>query len=182
MIYQENMLRKYGKSTVVLSNGFRQLEKDIWGIAAKVLTIQQQDELRQLILLWRKNNPDMVVYNYLRFADFAAQRRNSTLVKKVQSGGVFKTVKEATQQAEEFRMIAERGIYLGTRLPLLMGDFSEVWMAQMILNPEAQKVLTDVHTFSAVSERMATVAEKMPDQVMKNINTWSDITLNKAMA
>ena len=31
-----------------------------------------------------------MVYNYLRFSDFAAQRRNSTLVKKVQAGGLFK--------------------------------------------------------------------------------------------
>jgi len=96
MIYEDNMRRKYGKSTVVITKGFRQLEKDIWRIAAKVLTIGQQDELRQLILYWRKNNPDKMVYNYLRFSDFAAQRRNSTLVKKVQAGGLFKTVMEVT--------------------------------------------------------------------------------------
>ncbi len=197
MIYEDKITRKYGKSIVKIVKGFRQLEKDIWQIAAKVLTTQHQDELRQLILLWRKNNPDMVVFNYLRFADFAAQRRTSTLVKKVQAGGIFKTVKEVNQQAEEMRMLAERGIYLGTRLPLLMGDFSEVWMAQMILNPEAQKVLADVHTFSRVSERMAKVAEQMPDKaikdvakmqqqminlVMTNMNEWTNVTLDKVMA
>jgi len=73
-----------------LGDGFRQLEKDIWSITAKVLTSEQRGELRQLILLWRKQNPDKVVYNYLRFSDFAAQRRNSTLVKRVQTGGLFK--------------------------------------------------------------------------------------------
>ncbi len=197
MIYEDNIYRKYGKSIAKIVKGFRQLEKDIWQIAAKVLTTQQQTEMRQLIELWRKNNPDMVVFNYLRFSDFAAQRRTSTLVKKVQAGGIFKTVKEVNQQAEEMRMLAERGIYLGTRLPLLMGDFSEVWMAQMILNPEAQKVLADVHTFSRVSERMAKVAEQMPDkaikdvakmqqqminQVMTNMNEWTNVTLDKVMA
>jgi hypothetical protein len=196
IIYEENMRRKYGESTEVLGNGFGQLEKDIWRIAAKVLTKEQQGELRQLILLWRKNNPDKVVYNYLRFSDFAAQRRNSTLVKKVQAGGLFKNVKEVTQQVEETRMLAERGIFLGTRLPLLTGYFSEVWMSQMIVNPEAQKILADVHTFSTVSERLATVAEQLPDQVMKDvsklqqqtvnqvmtdINKWSDVTLDKVM-
>ncbi len=92
IVYEDNMRRKYGKSTEVLAAGFRQMEKDIWSITAKVLTSEQRGELRQLILLWRKNNPDKVVYNYLRFSDFAAQRRNSTLVKKVQAGGLFKTV------------------------------------------------------------------------------------------
>ena len=197
IVYEDNMRRMYGKSTEVLAAGFRQMEKDIWSISAKVLTSEQRGELRQLILYWRKNNPDKVVYNYLRFSDFAAQRRNSTLVKKVQAGGLFKTVKEVTQQVEETRMLAERGIFLGTRLPLLTGNFAEVWMSQIITNPEAQKILADIHTFSSVSERLATVAEQMPDkvledvaklqkqtlnQVMTDINKWSDVTLDKVMA
>ena len=197
IIYEDNMRRRYGKSTEVLVAGFRQVEKDIWRIAAKVLTTEQQEELRQLILLWHKNNPDMVVYNYLRFSDFAAQRRNSTLVKKVQAGGLFKTVKEVTQQVEETRMLAERGIFLATRLPLLTGNFAEVWMSQLMVSPETTKILADIHTFSTVSERLAKVAEQMPDKVMKDvskiqkqtvtqvmtdINKWSDVTLDKVMA
>jgi hypothetical protein len=197
LVYEDNMRRKYGKSTEVLAAGFRQMEKDIWSIAAKVLTSEQRGELRQLILLWRKNNPDKVVYNYLRFSDFAAQRRNSTLVKRVQSGGLFKTVQEVTQQVEETRMLAERGIFLGTRLPLLTGNFAEVWMSQLLVSPETNKILADVHTVSTVSERMATVAEQLPDklvkdisklrwqtvnQVMKGIDEWSEKTLNDVMA
>jgi hypothetical protein len=181
MIYEDNMRRKYGKSTVVIVKGFRQLEKDIWSIAAKVLTSEQRGELRQMILLWRKNNPDMVVYNYLRFSDFAAQRRNSTLVKKVQAGGLFKTVQEVTQQVEETRMLAERGIFLATRLPLQMGNFAEVWMSQLLISPETNKILADIHTVSTVSERMATVAEQLPDQLMKDISKLRWQTVNQVM-
>ena len=197
IIYEDNIRRKYGKSIEVLVAGFRQMEKDIWSIAAKVLSSEQRGELRQLILLWRKNNPDKVVYNYLRFSDFAAQRRNSSLVKKVQAGGLFKTVQEVTQQVEETRMLAERGIFLGTRLPLLTGNFAEVWMSQLLVSPETSKILADIHTVSTVSERMANVAEKLPDklmkdmsklrwqtvnQVMKGIDEWSEKTLNDVMA
>ena len=181
IIYQDNIRRKYGKSTEVLGDGFRQLEKDIWRIAGKVLTKEQQAELRQLILLWRKNNPDKVVYNYLRFSDFAAQRRNSTLVKKVQAGGLFKTVQEVTQQVEETRMLAERGIFLATRLPLLTGNFAEVWMSQLMVSPETSKILADIHTFSRVSERLANVAEQMPDQVMKDVSKLQKQTVNQVM-
>lgn len=181
MIYEDNMRRKYGKSTVVITKGFRQLEKDIWRIAAKVLTKGEQEELRQLILYWRKNNPHKVVYNYLRFSDFAAQRRNSTLVKKVQGGGLFKTVKEVTQQVEETRMLAERGIFLGTRLPLLAGNFTEVWMSQLLVSPETSKILADIHTFSTVSERLASVAEQMPDKVMKDVSKIQKQTVNQVM-
>ena len=197
IIYEENMPRKYGASVQVVANGFRQLEKDIWSIAAKVLSDQQRGEMRQLILLWRKNNPDKVVYNYLRFSNFAAQRRNSTLVKKVQAGGLFKTVKEVTQEVEETRILAEGAIFLGTRLPLLTGNFAEVWMSQLLVSPETRKILADIHTFSRVSQRLATVAEQLPDklikdvsklqkqtvnQVMKGVDTWSEKTLNDVMA
>jgi hypothetical protein len=182
IIYEDNMRRKYGKSTTVLVAGFRQLEKDVWRVAAKVLTKEQQGELRQLILYWRKNNPDKVVYNYLRFSDFAAQRRNSTLVKKVQAGGLFKTVKQVTQEVEEIRMLAERGIFLGTRLPLLTGNFAEVWMSQLLVSPETSKILADVHTFSTVSERLAKVAEQLPNQIMKDVSKLQKQTVNQIMA
>ena len=207
IIYEENMRKKYGNTTIVMGDGFRQLEKDIWQIAAKVLSTEQQVELRELILLWRKNNPDKVVYNYLRFSDFAAQRRDSTLVKKVHSGGLFKTVQEVTQQVEETRMLAERGIFLGTRLPLLTGNFAEVWMTQLLVSPEIEKILSNVDRFSAVSERLAAVAEQLPEQisqerdttvqqvmkevsrlryltinqVMKEVTKWSDVTIGKVM-
>jgi hypothetical protein len=181
IVYEDNMRRKYGKSTEVLAAGFRQMEKDIWSIAAKVLTSEQRGEMRQLILLWRKDNPDKVVYNYLRFSDFAAQRRNSTLVKKVQAGGLFKTVQEVTQQVEETRMLAERGIFLATRLPLLTGNFAEVWMSQLLVSPETNKILADIHTVSTVSERMATVAEQLPDQLMKDISKLRWQTVNQVM-
>jgi len=181
IVYEDNMRRKYGKSTEVLAAGFRQMEKDIWSIAAKVLTSEQRGEMRQLILLWRKDNPDKVVYNYLRFSDFAAQRRNSTLVKKVQAGGLFKTVQEVTQQVEETRMLAERGIFLATRLPLLTGNFAEVWMSQLLVSPETNKILADIHTVSTVSERMATVAEQLPDQLMKDISKLRVQTVNQVM-
>ena len=78
-------------------------------------------------------------------------------------------------------MLAERGIFLGTRLPLLIGAFAETWMSQMITNQEAQKILADVHTFSTVSERLAKVAEQLPDKVMKDVSKLQKQTVNQVM-
>jgi len=70
-------------------------------------------------------------------------------------------------------------------------------MSQLLVSPETNKILADVHTVSTVSERMATVAEQLPDQlmkdisklrwhtvnqVMKGIDEWSEKTLNDVMA
>ena len=197
MIYEDNIRKRYGKPVETMAKGFGELENDIWQIAAKILSIEQQHELRTIILEWRKRNPDKIIYNYFRFNDFAADRRKSTLVKKDQTGGLFKSVQQATQQVEETRMLAERSLYLATRLPLLTGAFSEVWMSQLLINPDANEILQDFHNFSEVSQRLATVAEELPDrlmkdlsklrlqtinQVMKEVNRWSDVTLDKVMA
>ncbi|MFC1882153.1 hypothetical protein ACFL2S_11735 [Thermodesulfobacteriota bacterium] len=197
MIFEDNIRRRYGKPIEVYAKGFGELEKDIWQIAAKILSIEQQHEVRGLIVEWRKQNPDKIIYNYFRFSDFAADRRKSTLVKKDQTGGLFKSVQQATQQVEETRMLAERGLYLATRLPLLTGAFSEVWMTSLLVNPDALKILQDLHSLTDVSQRMATVAEQLPgqlmkdiskqrrqavNQVMKGIDEWSEKTVNDVMA
>ena len=197
MIYEDNIRRRYGQPVDAMAKGFGELEKDIWQIAAKILSIEQQHEVRGLIVEWRRQNPDKIIYNYFRFSDFAADRRKSTLVKKDQTGGLFKSVQQATQQVEETRMLAERGMYLATRLPLLTGAFSEVWMTQLLVNPDAKKTLQDLHQFSDSSQRLAAVSEQMPDklmkdisklqaqavnQVMKEVHKWSDVTLDKVMA
>jgi len=197
MIYADNLRKRYGQPIEVMARGFGQVEKDIWQIAAKILSPEQQQELRAVIREWRKRNPDKVIYNYFRFSDFAADRRKSTLVAKGKTGGLFKSVQQATRQVEETRMLAERGLYLATRMPLLTGGFAEVWMTQLLVNPETQKILQDLHQFSDVSQRLATVAEQLPDQlmkditkqrqqavnqVMKGVDQWSEKTLNDVMA
>ena len=47
----------YGEQADLMVDALRKLEADIWGIAAKVLTTDQQKEMRELILEWRKKNP-----------------------------------------------------------------------------------------------------------------------------
>ena len=146
--YQSNLRRSYGKPIEVTASAYKQLEGDIWAMASKVLTREQQSELRSLILLWRKRNPNKLKFNLIRFNDFALDRNKSTLVEKKKAGGLFKSVDKATEQIEQMRMVTERGMYLGTRLPLLIGNFSQAWMNEMIVNPEVQKIIDNIQTFS----------------------------------
>jgi len=165
MIYQEYYLVEFGESAEVMVRGFKTLEADAWRIAAKVLSPEQQQELRDIIRGWRQDHPEQLAFSHLRFSDFAAARGQSTLVKAVESGGMFGSVKKVTKEVEQTRLLAERGIFLASRMPLLAGGFGDVWLSQWILNPELQKQVGDVHTFSKVSERLATVAEQLPDNI-----------------
>jgi len=165
MIYEEHYLVEFGETVEVMVQGFQLLEADVWRIAAKVLSPKEQQELRDMIRAWRQDYPEQLFFSYLRFSDFAAARRQSTLAKAVESGGLFASVKKVTKEVEETRLLAERGIFLASRMPLLAGGFGDVWLSQWILNPEIQKVVGDVHTFSKVSERLATVAEQLPAHI-----------------
>ena len=105
----------------------------------------------------------------MRFADFPSKRASSTLKAK-KSGGIFSTVRNITDQVEQTRIIAERAIYLSTRLPLLTGGFADVWMSRLSKNPAAEELRGDLHTFALVSERLADVAEQLPEQIASERN------------
>ncbi len=66
-------------------------------------------------------------------------------------------------------------------------------MKNLTRNPDVARMLTDIHQFSSVSDRLATVAEGLSDkiakerqkairQVMKEVDTLSQITLDRVMA
>jgi hypothetical protein len=121
MIYEEHWQVKFGEAVAPMVKGFRKLEADIWQILARLFTAEQQEELRNLIRAWRKNHPLLLTFAFQRFSDFAAERRQSTLVQAVESGGLFKSVRKATEEVEQMRLLAERAMYIGTRIPLLTG-------------------------------------------------------------
>ena len=206
-IYENDHLKKFGKLVNPIVEGFRKLERDIWRLAVRVLDTEQQQELRHLILHWRMENPDQNAFSYIRFSDFAEQRGRSTLIPESKTGGIFKSVQEATQQVEETRMLAERGMYLGTRLPLLTGHMAESWVSQLLSNPQILSILKDLNRVSLVSERMANMTHQLPqqisvertqsieqiaqemsklrqatiDQVLKEANLWSNAFLDDFM-
>jgi len=142
-----------------------------------VLTPDQQKELSALIFSWRRDNPQILFFPYIRFSDFATERRGSKLAKSEKGKGLFKSVETATEQVEEMRLLAERAMFLTTRLPLLTGSFADVWFSRLNRNPEFKEVLGNLNRFATVSERLATVAEQLPDKIAAE----RDTTIKQAM-
>jgi hypothetical protein len=142
-------------------------EKDIKQIAAKVLPADQLKNLRIIVRRWRKNNPVVLFFPLVRFSDFAAGRRESRLTRADDIDGIFKSVEVATEQAEEMRLLAERRMYLATRLPQLWGFYGELWMSRLLDNPDVAKILADISQLSDASTRLATTANNLPDQIAK---------------
>jgi hypothetical protein len=192
MVFEEHYAKKYGSKVAPLVKGFQTAERDIWQIADRVLTKKQQKELMAMIRDWRRKHSDVVIFSLVRFSDFEEGRGVSDASGTKSTGGLFQSVAKATEQVEEMRLLAERGMYLGTRMPLMTGAFADIWLSQWAINPDVKKILTDLHHLSGVSQSLAEVVEKLPDnvtaereatvkQVMQEVDRLSKVTLDRIM-
>ncbi|MGD8992927.1 MAG: hypothetical protein PVI00_15830 [Desulfobacterales bacterium] len=164
IIFQEEGLKRYGQKVQPIIRGFERAEKDIMQIAAGILTADQLKNVKNIVRRWRQNNPEVLFFPLVRFSDFSAGRRGSKLTRADDPDGIFESVEMATVQAEEMRLLAERGIYLATRLPQLWGLFGELWLSRLLDNPDVIKILADLSQLSDVSTQLAT---NLPDQITK---------------
>ena len=169
MVYEDYWRPRLGAPADPGIAAFENLEMDIWTVAAPILDEAQQQELRERIETFHADNPELSTYSHLRFADFPSKRASSTLKKK-KSGGIFGSVRGITDQVEQTRIMVERAMYLTTRLPLLSGGFADVWLSRLSKNPAVEDLRADLHTFAIVSDRLATVAEKLPEQAASERN------------
>lgn len=164
MTFEDHRLPEYGGDVEPAMLAMTKLEQQVWEIADPILTATQKTELLERIEAFHIANPELTSFSHLRFADFPSKRDSSSL-KSTSGGGIFKSVHRISDQVEQTRMLAERGMYLSTRLPLLGGGFADIWLSRLSANPAAADVLGDVHTFAEVSERLAVVAEQLPEQI-----------------
>jgi len=167
MFFEEEGQSRYGKLVVPVINGYRRAEADISNVASKVIAPNQMLNLMKIIKEWRKDNPEVKSFPLIRFSNFAADRRQSTLTRIKEHEGLFDSVESASETAEEMRLLGERSAYLATRMPQLFGLFGDLWLTRWMSNPDVHKVLADFSKLSEVTSRLAATAESLPDQITK---------------
>jgi len=186
LIYEEHWLPKLDPSVKSLVAAFRKAETDVSEIVAMVLNPDQQQELLDLIKEWRREHPEETQFSYLRVSDFAAERAKSRLSKIWKPSGLFKSVEAATQQVEMARLLAERAMFLVTRMPLLTGYFADVWTSQLLISPELKAVLDDLHRFVDTTENLpqnfAKERQAMIEQAMDRLAEERKNTINDFLA
>jgi hypothetical protein len=167
MIYATYWGPKLGPAFKPFIEGFKEREADIWSIAARVLSPAEQQELRDFIATWRRQHPKQVVFSTFRFTEFAGERFKGTAAEKRKARGLFKSVTEATRKVDEALLLAERGIFLGTRLMLLSQLFAKVLVTQTLMTPNVSQLLNDTNTLSVSIRQLAQQTERLPTQIRK---------------
>ena len=71
--------KAFVNSEMVMVDAWRTLEKDIWTVAARALSDEQEKDLRGLIEDWGSKNPNQVSVHLILFSNFGDTRYESSL-------------------------------------------------------------------------------------------------------
>ncbi len=149
-------------------DSYRELEEDIWGIAAGVYNPDQMTTLRGLIDDWRSRHPGEVSVDFVRLTELGDAKQVQTLVDAGRPGGMLAPIKEANRSIEEMRMLGERLTFIASRMQLMLSLQVEMASAKLAVQPEIQQLLEDSRTFAEVSDRaaeaFATLVADLPEE------------------
>ena len=181
----------FGPSADAMVAVLKKLEADIWSLCGKLLTPEQQGDLRDLIRQWRDENPDKKYVNFIRFSDFGAQLgRKPHLEKVTKPGGLLAPVSEAAQKVEDIRGTIERFMYLHSRLLMITGFQVEMVYQELVNKPEVKELLSHAAGLREISERYADLLANFParmaevgtdtvNKTMKHVSVQTDRTINQ---
>ncbi len=155
----------FGMPASIMVDAFKKMEADAWGLAAKVMTSQQLDELFDVIVDWHSHHPDQVAVDYIRFSDFGDLGKKPNLKQIQKPGGLLAPVREATAAVDEVRMTSERAMFLLTKMQLIIGFQAELVYKQLVMQPEMESLFEDISGFRTTADRFADLLEQLPNRV-----------------
>jgi hypothetical protein len=156
-----------------LMEASRALEKDIWALSAKVLTPEQQEDLRALIRTWHEAHPEERDIWSVRLGEFSGQQA-AALERVAESGGLLSQVQRTRETVDEVRILGERVLYYMQRAPFLLQGQVLLGFSRIAGQPEVARALGDWRRVSESMERIARQAELLPEQRLKAIDQLFD--------
>ena len=109
---------EFGEPARPLANALNVSTEEIWQVAKRVLTPQQQTALRDLIEAWRRENPSATHVEAVRLSEFSERAGESARNKEAR--GLLASVTSAAHTADEAVLLGERAMFLALRVPFLM--------------------------------------------------------------
>jgi hypothetical protein len=173
MVSEDNVGQRFGEAANPLLETIRRLETNAWTLVASVLKPEQQQELRELIQQWRQKNPNQRYIGAVRFREFAqafGQTQKPAAGKPTSVFGLLfldpmAGLDPTVRAVEQTRYLAERVLYYGQRLPILVTWQAEFLALQLADQPATKQVLTNADQLTASLQVFARTAEQLPQLV-----------------
>jgi hypothetical protein len=163
---------RFGEAALPLLEASRKLETNAWQLVKSVLKPEQDQELRNLIADWRQKNPHQRYVGAVRFREFAEA------IDSLPKTGATKTsvfsllfldpmagLDPTLRAVEEARYLAERALYYGQRMPILISWQTEYLALQLSDQPAARQMLTNADQLASSLQVFAKTAEQLPQLV-----------------
>ncbi len=193
MIWEEFWIPHFGEMARPALIFIRENEKEMWELAANIMTREQLDEIASVVLEWRRRNPKMVGINYVRFSDFGDLGLKPSMQQLTVPGGLFASVKQATMVAQDMKVAIDRAFYLMSRMQLVVSFQVKLAYLEILFQPETDGIINQADQLAGISERYAEIAEKLPaqlgqetsklvEQVFDNLAVNRDETITRVLA
>jgi hypothetical protein len=156
---------QFGDQADEVVNAYDQIDAQAWTTLARIYSPQQIALLRDGIQRWIDDHPN---YKSLPFVNLPALARYRDVTLLSTPGGlkVLAPVAEAARAAMELRLLGERSLYLAQRFPYLVNWQSELFLYKSMQTPEARDMLDSTHVFASSLDRMANLAEQLPNATL----------------
>jgi hypothetical protein len=173
MVAEDYGVKTFGNEIMPLVDAQRKLETNAWQLADRMLRPAQQQELRNLILEWRTNNPNQHYVGSIRFSEFISSQGQTRTSASSAPTSIFSLLYldplaglDPTAAAiEQTRELGERLMYYSQRMPGLLSWQAEVLAYQLANQPESQQVLGDANRLATSAEIFASTAQQLPKLV-----------------
>ena len=175
MVVEDAKAREqFGEAVEPLIRTHVALEKSAWTLAGTLLSSEQADELRNLIVEWRKQNPSERSVTGARFRDFAvdlgkadtaAGRAKPTSIFSMLYLDPFAGLSPTTVAIQQSRELAERVVAYAERAPNLIRWQAELLALQIQEQPAPQQLLSNTTRVSDSIESISKTVEGRPELV-----------------
>ena len=166
----------YGVSAEPMLKALETREQEIWTIARRVLSPGMQAELHHSIDEWHKNSASPQG----ELEAFASTRLVSEVTKhsekqktSLMPSSVFALLDmdplagldPATRELMETRLFAERALFMGQRMPVMMQWQMELLALRTTSGPNIKEFISSTSQIASAADRLSLTMEKIPTQV-----------------
>lgn len=146
---------------------FEAFDSEIWTVGAQVLKQEQLDALDQLIIVWRKDNPEVRNVTTARFGVFSFDKEEMELWRGLSDGvlsgiGLLPDVGDMTRAVNEARDFSERILFYAEHLQFLLRWQAEYVVYETLAQPDVQALIVNADQLAQSSDRIATAFEDLP--------------------
>jgi hypothetical protein len=165
----------FGARTAHVQETYKSVEAEAWQLLSGVLTDTQMMRLRELLIRWHTEHPNVRVVADVSFRDFAGSVAAASPGESAKSGNLFSmlgldpftTLDPAVREIAQSRELAERTIYYLQRAPSLLDMQAERLAYQFAVMPETQGLLSDAQRISLVGSASDQLVRTLPDVIAR---------------